>query len=1093
MQSNCEHVDRYTFKRKVSGVMKENQNNGSRLNGESRRKYWQSLEERTAPPVPTWLLPEFHDTPAEELEKDTKNSGVSRKSFLKFMGAAGVMAGAACRRPTEQIVPAVIQSPEYVPGQAEFYSSTAPDGTGIVIRSREGRPIKIAGNPEHPLTRGGVSAYNIASIADLYDPDRCKFPVKLEKGKPKKADEAELVSDISSRLSDGNYVLLTGPVESPSASALVKDFMNRYPGGKHVQYRQDPTVRQIVDGQKAAYGQAVFPNYRFEKAEYILSIEADFLGAMPGSTYFAAGYGKMRDIRRDGKKINRLVSFESMFSMTGSNADNRYPIRPGDGAAVAMAIASALVLEQGRGGADADTKATLEKFSPAAVSKITGIEASVFSEIARELWKSRGKGIVIAGSASAANGNTALQSAVNLLNTTLENDGKTIDYAHPMSFAPGASDAEIAKLVSDMAAGKVKTLIVADMNPVYHFPASLNVADALSKVEMVVSLNDRVDETGAVSSAVLPASHFLESWGDSELVSGILSVRQPAIRPLYNTKSFEERLIQLAGGSLGGASTYHDYIQGRWSSLSGGSFRTFWNSVLRNGFYAPGKSAALGGNSPSRSFSGSGMKGATKPAAGMKLGMYYNVQVMDGTGANNAYRQELPEPVSKIVWENFASVLPATARKLGIKQGSIITLDTENGKVTLPVHLLPGIHADAIMVALGYGRQKAGNIGTGRGQSLTHLVTMGKKSLVYGGVKINEVINTGKRHKLSTTQTTYRYNHNTENRAFFAPGSMPDAPYGGSSQYDRPIILETTLKEFKKDPTHFFPEKLEYPSKDIAATMPDWVYDGLRWHMAIDLNTCVGCGACVTSCNMENNIPMVGPEQVYMGREMHWLKIDRYFSGSEENPDVAHQPMMCQHCENAPCENVCPVNATQHTSEGLNVMAYNRCIGTRYCANNCPYKVRRFNWHENWYQLEGALVNNVKSPSHLGFNPDVAVRSRGVIEKCSFCIHRINQARSEMRARGDERIPDGKLVTACQEVCPTSAITFGDINDEKSRVFQIVKNDSRGYKVLDFLEVRPSITYLAKIRNKEASMAMNAKPEHHEAPAGEHHGEEHHS
>jgi molybdopterin-containing oxidoreductase family iron-sulfur binding subunit len=425
----------------------------------------------------------------------------------------------------------------------------------------------------------------------------------------------------------------------------------------------------------------------------------------------------------------------------------------------------------------------------------------------------------------------------------------------------------------------------------------------------------------------------------------------------------------------------------------------------------------------------------------------------------------MPDPVTKIVWTNYAAILPETARKLKLKQGSIVEIKTKEGIVRLPLQLQPGIHPDAILIPLGYGRTSAGKVANNVGDNGLKIARIAEDSIQLAALETEKHGElpfklTGERVTLPCTQVVYRSGKNTEDRAFFAPGTLPNAPYDGSSQYDRNIVLETTYKDFNKG-WKAPKQTIEYPEN--AALMPEWKYDGIRWYMVIDLNLCTGCGACVTSCNIENNIPTVGPEEVAKGREMHWMRIDRYYSGDERNPEVVHQPMLCQHCENAPCENVCPYAATSHSDEGLNVMVYNRCVGTRYCANNCPYKVRRFNWFENWDYMEGA-VRKLRDPQQLALNPDVTVRRRGVIEKCSFCIQRLNKAKLDAKIKGLKRVVDGSVKTACQEVCPANAIYFGDINDPNSEVSRLVKN-GRGYKVLDFLGVKPSITYLAKVRN----------------------------
>jgi len=1047
----------------------------SKKTDNSKRKYWQSLEERITPPKADWLTPDFAKS-QHEMEEESRGLKLGRKDFLKFMGAGAVMVGAACRRPTEQIVPAVIQSPEMVPGNPLYYASTAPDGTGIIVRTKEGRPVKISGNPDHPLSRGGVTAWNIASVMDLYDPDRLRRPMKLSSGRKSRATEEEIVTEAQKKLSEGKYVLITKPIDSPSSEALIDAFLDKYPGGRHLELRPDPTLRQITEGQKASYGTEIVPFYRVDRAELIVSIDGDILGTMIAPSVFTAAFGKKRDLRNGAKAMNRLISFESMYSVTGSNADERYAIRPGDQATVALALAAHLVYSHGAA-APGGARELLGNYLPEKVSKTLGISAADLEKVASELSEYRGKSLVIGASPLAANGNnTSLQVAVNLLNTILDNDGKTVDHAHPINLSEGSSDSEIQEVFNDIKNGRIKTVVLGESNPLYHLPAFVQVKEALEKASYILSLNDRIDESSLLASAILPASHYLESWGDAQVVPGIYSVRQPVIRPLYGTRSLEDRLIQLSGGNLAGVTEFHEFVKKRWETIRGGngaSFRTFWQSALQSGYFAPGRTA-LEATTGARNFNGGSLKALpTAPdssalAAGeFSLGLYYNNQVLDGAGANNAYRQELPDPVTKCTWMNYAVLSPATARELKLKQGAVVEVKTQYGKLELPVHLQPGIHPQALLIALGYGREAGGQTADCVGANALALAGTGSDSFTFSGIKAT-LSPTGDRIEIPNTQTIYRHGFNTEDRAFFAPGKLPGAPLNGSRQdigsRERPNIRETTLEDFIKNPgKDMKPEAVEFPEN--AEVMEKWEYVDARWHMTIDLNQCTGCGACVTSCNLENNVPMVGPAEIIVGREMHWLRIDRYFSGGEENAEVAHQPMLCQHCENAPCENVCPVAATTHNHEGLNVMTYNRCVGTRYCANNCPFKVRRFNWFENWTYMEG-LERKLKDPQQLGLNPDVAVRTRGVMEKCTFCIHRIAAARQESRARGEAHIPDGSIITACQEVCPTKAITFGNINDPDSRVARLSKGDKRAYKVLDFLSVAPSITYLAKVRNK---------------------------
>lgn len=1031
------------------------------------KKYWQSLEERSNPQLESWKTPEFQYTLKEMLDY-AKNKKFSRKDFMKFMGASAIMYQAACRRPTEQIIPAVIQSPEYTPGERLYYASATPEGTGIIVHAREGRPIKIAGNPEHPITKGGVSASEVASILDLYDPDRLRYPVIIKDKQKKKAKRDEIISTLQGKLESDSYVLITGPIQSPSTKNLIQLFLKQFPKGKHLEFRPDPSLRQIREGQQISYKTNVVPYYRFDKANLIVAIESDFLGTLPGSNIYIRGFSERRNLNYKKRGYNTLIVFESMYTVTGSNADHRYPIKPGDSTTIALSIAAELNnnLKIGPYANKNDVVSFLSAYLPEKIESIIGVSASVIKSVAKQLSNQSGNSIVISGSPLAANADAiSTQIAINLINSILGNDGKTIDYANPLGISSGSSDVEILKVLEEIKEGKIKTVLLANANLVYHLPSSLDVPKILQKADYVVSFSDRIDETGWYSNVVLPLSHYLESWGDVEIIKGVRSVIQPVIRPLYDTLSLEDYLIQIAYGSLGDSDNFHQFIKNQWSKNTKKSFTKYWVEILQAGYDV---STNLRIPERSREFDFNALKQlpSTPPSnEGFRIGLFYNVSVLDGTGANNAYRQELPDPVTKVVWTNYAAILPDTARKLKLKQGSIVEIKTNNGVVKLPLQLQPGIHPEAILIPLGYGRTSAGNTGNNLGDNAIKIAGINQNSIQFSGLQpeMHEQYPfkiTGERIEIPTTQVVYRTGKNTEHRAFFAPGTLPNAPYDGSSQYDRQIVLESTYKNYK-DGWKAPKQPIEYPEN--ASLMPEWKYDHIRWHMVIDLNLCTGCGACVTSCNLENNIPTVGPEEVVVGSEMHWLRIDRYYSGDESNPEVVHQPMLCQHCENAPCENVCPVGATSHTDDGLNAMAYNRCIGTRYCANNCPYKVRRFNWYENWDYMEG-LIRKIRDPQQLALNPDVTVRRRGVIEKCTFCIQRLNRARQDAKLKGLDRVVDGTVKTACQEVCPANAIYFGDINDPNSEVSKLAKSE-RGYKVLDFLAVKPSITYLAKIRN----------------------------
>ncbi len=1035
----------------------------------SEKRYWQSLEDKALPPIASWKTPEFKQTIKEMMEK-AKTKKFSRKDFIKVMGASAVMLQAACRRPYEQIVPAVIQAPEYTPGEKLYYASSTPEGTGIIIHTREGRPIKIAGNPEHPITKGGLRAFNAPDTQDLYDPDRLRYPVFIENKRKKKAKKDEILSKIQSQLSQGNYVIITNPIQSPSTKKLISEFLKIYPEGKHLEFRPDPTLKQISEAQKLCYNQEVLPFYRFDKASLIVAIENDFLGTMPGSEIYTRWYTEKRNINYKNKGFNTLIVFESMLTLTGSHADHRFPIKPGDSSLIALSIASELNnnLKVGPYANNQKVIDLLKNYSPEKIAPIIGIPVEKIQNIAKQLEIHKGKSIVITGSPLIQTKLEEIndtQIAVNFINTILGNDGKTIDYANYLGLSPGNGYSKILKTIEEVKEGKIKTVIFVNTNLAYYLPESVNLKEILKKA-FVVSLSDRIDETGYLSNAVLPLSHYLESWGDVETLKGVYSIIQPAIRPLYDTLSFEDYLIQIAGG-IGGTDQFYDYLKKQWSDTVKNNFTNFWISILQAGYYQNSKLEPPG---KERNFNLAALDYISSSAennSGFRLGLFYQVNVLDGSKNNNGYRLELPDPITKTTWGNYVAILPETARKLKLKQGYVVEIKTKTGSIKLPLHLQPGIHPEAILIPLGFGRNSVGKTGNNVGVNAVQIASVKNNQIVFSGLEIESAESqifkfTGDRQDLAITQVVYRLEKNTEHRAFFAMGSLPNAPYDGSSQYDRQLVLETTYKDLQAG--WKVPEQtIEYPEN--ASLMKEWEYEGVRWHMVIDLNLCTGCGACVTSCNLENNIPIVGKEELEEGSggEMHWMRIDRYYSGDESNPEVVFQPMLCQQCENAPCENVCPVGATSHTDEGINAMAYNRCIGTRYCMNNCPYKVRRFNWYEYWNWMEGA-IRHLREPQHLGLNPDVTVRRRGVIEKCTFCIQRLNKARIDAKAKGLSRVPDGSVKTACQEVCPANAIYFGDVNDPNSEVSKLAKK-GRGYKVLDFLGVKPSITYLAKARN----------------------------
>jgi len=729
-----------------------------------KKHYWLSLAEK-AGQANQWQKPEFQ-TSRNEMAAEASESRLSRANFLKFMGAGAVMTTAACRKPVERIVPAVIQPPEMTPGVPLFYSTTAPDGTGLIVRTREGRPVKLAGNPGFPGTQGGASASTIASLLDLYDPDRLRKPILLEKGKKKKASASEVITAARKLLKNGTYLLWTGPLQGPSTRALVTEFLKANPGGKHVEWSADATLRQVAEGQEQSYGQALLPDYRFDRADLIVSFDADFLGTHIQPARFTRAFAEARNIRR-AKEMNRLIVIESMFSVTGGNADERWAVRPGDVLIAALSIAAELDLSHGL-----DAGKDLSAFLPERVASYLGIPQEALKKIAAELALHRGRSLAMAGGVQTG---TQLQVAVNLLNSMLGNDGTTVDYQNSLFLATGMSDRELKSLLAEIKSGAYASIILAGVNPLYHIPG-LRAEDLAGTP--IVQLTDRLDETSAIAAMALPTNHYLESWGDFEFQKEIYGIVQPVIRPLYESQSFEDYLIAFSGGTLAGESRFYDFLRRRWAARGD----NFWTSFLQTGFYAPGQSRRNGTGANRKAGGLDTLPSSLSAAGGMRLAAYYSLSLLDGTGANNAYRQELPDPITKTVWGNHVCVLPETARKQGWKQGEVLDLKTGNGSVRLPVLLQPGLHPDTMAVSLGYGRESAGKTGNGIGANALNLGKLSSAGLELSGLAVTAET-TGDRLEIPCTQTVYRDGFNKEDKAFFAPEGVPNAPYGGSSQY----------------------------------------------------------------------------------------------------------------------------------------------------------------------------------------------------------------------------------------------------------------------------------------------------------------------
>lgn len=998
--------------------------------------YWVTLEQyNNDPAFRAQVEEEFKSSPLREGMESEGQDGFARREFLKLMGASVALASASCvRRPVQKIVPYNKQPEEVTFAVPNYYTSSYFDGSdavGLLVKTREGRPIHIESNPSHPVSGGAISARAQAAILNLYDPERlqkAKRNLLNEKRTNKETVDIswdDLDTKVTEQLKKGGVALLTPSYNSPSTRAVVADFTAAF-GAQHVSW--EPLANDDVAlGQKASYGEEVVPFYQFDKAQMIVSIDADFLGAWGPATISTKQFGRAR---KNPENMNKLVVFDSNYSLTGANADVRIKSKP----SLQLDIVCGLIAELSSSG-KISAPASLTQIGQGVATKL-GIEPALFSKIASDLWEKRGKSIVVAGGLpTRTEESLALQVAVNYLNSALGNDGATIS-SQGLSAGQKSSYAELLQLVQSMKDGKVKTLIIHRSNPLYSLPKEVGFAEALNKVEMIVYSGDRMDETASYSHMLATDNHPMENWGDAEIGRGVYTIQQPTIRPMYDTRSFQLSLMTwaylLEKGSkrLTTYETFHDFVKAFWREevapqvARGKDFETFWSETLQKGFAGEVKNAS------SRNFRSDALSNVKKVLnqSGYEIVLYPTVQLGDGTFANVPWLQELPDPVTKIVWDNYASVSVKTAADLKLKEGQIIEITVAGKKMEVPVHIQPGLHDQVLAIAVGYGRTHVGKVGNKVGFNSFELASLKNKDLIFSGLPA----------EVKVTKKTYEL----------------ACPQGHHTMEGRQIVVEATLKDYMKQ------KDANIHRHKTWSLWSGHQYTGHKWGMAIDLNVCTGCSACMIACQSENNIHVVGKKYVIQGREMHWIRIDRYYTGTPENAEVVFQPMMCQHCDNAPCETVCPVVATMHSNEGLNEMIYNRCVGTRYCSNNCPYKVRRFNWF-NYAKL-------IEKPTHMALNPEVTVRPRGVMEKCTFCVQRIKSAKNSAKL-ADRKIADGDIKTACESSCPTNAIVFGDLNDPNSRVSQAfnLEKEPRAYAVLEEWHAAPSVRYLSKIRNND--------------------------
>ncbi len=964
-----------------------------------------------------------------EIEMD----GVDRRRFMEVMGASLALAGVGMtgcvRKPKEKIVPFSRRPEDLVPGNPRYYATATHAGpwvVGLLVESQDGRPTKVEGNPRHSMSLGGTQAWTQATVLGLYDPDRSQMVKKGGRDAEWNWREQlwqEAVQTLSAAYGKAKqqggkgFALLLEHRPSPTLWRLVGQMKSELPElGVYVHDPLAPT--NTTAGLVLATGAQALPVVEYDRAKVILSLDCDFLGVDGDATRNARLFARGRKVEKPGDEMSRLYAVEPALSVTGSMAEHRVAAAVSEIGSFLLAVAGELA-QKGLANASALAATFAQKGSPAKEQSPAFVSA-----VADDLWRTRGQSAIVVGERQPA----WVHAVAAFLNEGLGNAGATVRHVPTNLPATG----NLQELVGRIAAKEVETLVIVGGNPVYDAPADLDVKSAIMAVPLSAHLSLHTDETSKVCSWHIPRSHYLESWGDLRASDGTVAIQQPLIEPLFGTVSELELLTAIQGTPRPGFELVRET-----AGLGDGA----WRKALHAGFIDG--SAASGSMPASGDKLGSALEAASPGRGdGLELAFGLDARLLDGRFANLGWLQECPEPITKLTWDNAALIGPATAQALGVANGAVVTLEADGKAITLPAWVTPGVAKNTVLVHLGYGRTAAGKVGNGVGVSVQPLRSS-KAPYVTAAVKLTP---TGAVEKLACTQDY---------------GQLVE-PITGKT---RNIFREATLADFMKKPDFVLEKELMPADKIVSSfTEPHDYQKGeqarvQQWGMSIDLNACTGCNACVVACQSENNIPVVGKERVKMGREKHWIRMDRYFSGDPEAPKVHMQPLPCQHCENAPCETVCPVNATAHSPEGLNDMAYNRCIGTRYCANNCPYKVRRFNFFN--FNKEADEQNPMLAMQR---NPDVTVRFRGVMEKCTFCVQRINQARIVAKRDGDGRVPEGAVVTACQQACPSEAIVFGDITNPASAVSK-ARAQTRTYKLLAELNTKPRTTYLAKLRN----------------------------
>ncbi|MBK7106436.1 MAG: TAT-variant-translocated molybdopterin oxidoreductase [Ignavibacteriae bacterium] len=999
---------------------------------------WKSIKEfENDPKILEDKLHEFKSGVTDDFDPENMST-FSRRKFLAVLAASTAYVTTACTnyRDKGEIVPYVKRPEEILPGKPTYYASTfSEDGLsyGILVKTREGRPIKIEGNPDDPINKGKIPSKVHASILNLYDPDRLQFPTKAKVKTTWKNISEDLIKILNDTNSANKEIaIFANPITSPTTQKVLNDFKIKFPTTK-IYTTQLANNNNKISAWKKSYGQNIIPSIKWDKAKIIVALESDFLGKEGNTVENRIKYSDARDIVKT-KELNKLYSVEGAMSLTGMNADVRFRLNPIMQFDFLLSLINELI-KVGAVNSDEISSSILSSVNNFSLQKFaekSGLSLQKLKLLVSDLKENKSNSILFAGDVL----NSEVHFLVNLINELLGNQNL---YDFENGFLVDSeltTSAELKNFIDNGKKGNIGAIISFDANPIYELPKSFGVQEIFNNSKTTICISEVPNETSEISKYVLPINNYLESWGDHKTRNGHLTFQQPVISPLFDTKQKEEILLTLLGNEN---PNYHQYLMNEINtnvyavSNSAADFNTYWLTALHDGILKVSNISESYKKIDQSFYKESNIK-----TDQITILLQNNYSIGTGKYSNNGWLQELPHPVTKVTWDNFAAISPATAEKLNVTYDDVIEINLNSKKINLPAFIQPGMADDIAVIELGYGRKFSGEVANEVGVNVYEFLSVENLSnYIFSGAQISK---TGETYKLASTQEHHSLNDE----------SVKDF------HKIRNIIQEGTLEEYKKNPNFLKEHKHE-----IFSITKSHEYKNEKWAMSIDLNKCLGCSECVSSCNVENNVPVVGKDQVSRGREMHWIRIDRYYSGTPEEPIVSNQPMLCQHCDNAPCENVCPVNATNHSPDGLNQMAYNRCVGTRYCANNCPYKVRRFNFYNFRDNFADAHYDN--ELTYLVNNPEVTVRSRGVIEKCSFCVQNIMLVR-ENAIRENRAINPNEVKTACQTACPANAIEFGDTNNKESFVNKFREHEL-SYHVLEELNIVPNVTYIAKIRN----------------------------